>query len=141
MSTVKALRWCIDEEHWVCFYLNTLEFVASFVCLWVAIINSAIQAGDCVLSEIDSIFAKGWLYKSNAVDFDQASQMTIARKMLVITNTARIVLHAKWLKGELNTLSDYLSYYHKMPGVELIQIMRLFVPKQIEDDFEINPLC
>jgi hypothetical protein len=112
--------------------------VASFVCFWVDILNGTIKAGDCVLSETDSTSAKGWLYKINFGDFDQTSQMTITRKMAVIVNDAGVVLHAKWLKGKLNTVSYCLYRDHNIPGTDLIHMLRLLVLMQISEDFKIN---
>jgi hypothetical protein len=92
------------------------------------------------LCETDSTSAKGWLYKINVDDFDQASHITIARKMAVVINDAGVVLHAKCIKGKLNTVSDCLSRDHNMPDMKLIRMVCLFSPIQITEDFEINPL-
>ena len=54
---------CIGRAH-----INTLEFLASVISIWVDIINDNVCVNDCFLSQTDSTTAAGWLKKSNFPD-------------------------------------------------------------------------
>jgi hypothetical protein len=45
--------------------LNSLEFIACLITIWVDILNHEIDSEDCILSQTDSTTANGWLRKSN----------------------------------------------------------------------------
>jgi len=61
--------------------LNSLEFVTSFITIWVDTIESHIQPKPCLLSQTDSSSAAGWLRKSNFYPEDQNFQMMTARRL------------------------------------------------------------
>jgi hypothetical protein len=58
MATRKAWRWEIIQGHWVNFTLNSLEFIASFIDLLIGILDGTIQAGECVLREMDNMLTQ-----------------------------------------------------------------------------------
>jgi hypothetical protein len=49
---------CVWQAH-----INTLEFLASTISIWVDILNNNVSANDCFLSQTDSTTAAGWLKK------------------------------------------------------------------------------
>jgi hypothetical protein len=62
---------CIGRAH-----INTLEFVASVISIWIEIHNNFINPYDCILSQMESTTKAGWLRKSNfseSISTDESS--------------------------------------------------------------------
>jgi hypothetical protein len=64
----KAWRLKIPSDCIGCTHINTLEFIASIISIWIDIYNKDISQNDCILSQTDSTTAAGWLKKSNFSD-------------------------------------------------------------------------
>jgi hypothetical protein len=62
--------------------LNSLEFLACVITIWIDIIKNLITLEDCILSQTDSTSASGWLQKSNFAEAnDSIIQMVTSRKL------------------------------------------------------------
>jgi hypothetical protein len=48
-------------------YINSLEFIACAITVWVDMLAAVIQPEDCIFSETDNTSAAGWLKKSISV--------------------------------------------------------------------------
>jgi hypothetical protein len=133
LGTGDAWRWAILEEFWGGgFTLNSLEFLESFVTLWIDILQGTITAGDCVRSNTDSTTAQGWMYTSNFNDIDQAVQMSITCKIAEVANAAGIVLDPHWLPGKENIVYDCLSRDHNLTDTQIVTMLRLFFPHRLQ---------
>jgi hypothetical protein len=65
--------------------LNSLEFIAALVTIWMNYLHGDITSESCILSQTDSTSATGWLKKSNFTDANnQIVQLTTARKIAYI---------------------------------------------------------
>jgi hypothetical protein len=67
---------CIGRAH-----INTLEFMASVISIWIEIFNGLFLSHDCFLSQMDSTTAAGWLRKSNLSDSIPTDESTV---MLIV---------------------------------------------------------
>ncbi len=82
---------CIGRAH-----INTLEFLASVISIWIDIFYNNINVEDCLLSQTDSTTAAGWLKKSNFSDQITASEasirLIIARKLatMIMDSSTRL---------------------------------------------------
>lgn len=61
--------------------LNSLEFIACLISLWIDLIEGNIPCESCIFSQTDSSSATGWLQKSYFADTQNtAVQLTTARQ-------------------------------------------------------------
>jgi hypothetical protein len=90
--------------------LNSLEFIACMITIWVDILNNKIIQEDCILSQTDSTTANGWLRKSNFSESDdEVAQLTTARQLAKLVMNSRSCLYSQWFAGGENVVSDALS--------------------------------
>jgi hypothetical protein len=90
--------------------LNSLEFIACVITIWVDILNQEINPEDCILSQTDSTSANGWLRKSNFSDSDEeATQLTTARHLAKLIIDSQSCIYSQWFGGADNVVSDALS--------------------------------
>jgi hypothetical protein len=76
--------------------LNSLEFLACLITLWVDFLNNEINQEDCILSQTDSTTANGWLQKSNFSDAkNEAVQLTSARKLANLIIDSKSCLYSQ----------------------------------------------
>ena len=110
-ATGRAWRFAIPEEFlpFVEHENNTLEFLASFFCTWIAIVEGAAPPLSCFLSFADSMSALGWLHRANADDQTHPLLQLITRKFARVLMTAECCLYGQHIKGAFNSVSDALS--------------------------------
>jgi len=90
--------------------LNSLEFIACMITIWVDICSEEIKSEDCILSQTDSTYAFGWLRKSNFVnELNMQVQLTTARQLANLVIDHDCCLYSQWFAGEFNTVADCLS--------------------------------
>ncbi len=64
----------------------------------------------CLLSQMDSSSAAGWLRKSNfSDDTESIVQLTTARHLAMLIIDAHCCLYSQWFAGEENVVVDCLS--------------------------------
>ena len=79
--------------------LNSLEFLACVITIWIDIINDNISLEDCILSQSDSTSATGWLRKSNFSDSeDSIAQMITTRHLAALILNSKSCLYSQWFK-------------------------------------------
>lgn len=64
----KAWRLEIPEDCRLRTSLNSLEFLAAMISIWIEFLDSTIEEESCILSQTDSTSASGWIKKSNFAD-------------------------------------------------------------------------
>ena len=124
---------------------NLLEHLATIITTWVELLAGRLQRGDCKLSMGDSTTSVGWAKKSNfredGEDPIQATiRMEVARGNAWRLLEAGVKSYGQWFQGRLNKVSDALSRDNNRSDAELTNILRLFVPEQLPQHFEIVPL-
>ncbi len=121
--------------------LNSLEFIACMINIWVDIINDDVPAESCFLSQTDSSSAAGWLRKSNFADKTETMvQLTTARQLATLVINAKSCIYSQWFAGELNVVSDCLSRDFHLNDSELTNLIQSRIPNQTPFGFFLSPL-
>jgi hypothetical protein len=101
-----------------------LEFKACLITIWVDILNSKISQEDCILSQMDSATANGWLRKSNFSDpDDEVAQLMTARQLAKLVMNSQSCLYSQWFAGVDNVVSDALSHDFHLTDSSLTHII------------------
>jgi hypothetical protein len=75
----QALRLQLPVDCQLRTSINSLEFIAATISIWVDIIHGEINLETCILSQTDNTSAAGWLKKSNfSEEEDEVVQLTTA---------------------------------------------------------------
>lgn len=134
-----AWRWDIPLRlRWQA-TLNVLEYLVGYVTLWMEILVGNAPQDSCLLSQMDSTSAAGWLNKSS---FDNCDPLHLE----VVRATASLILdhhsclYSQWFKGKLNKVADSLSHDHHLSDLDLLTLLYSAVPKQVPKGFKICPL-
>jgi len=137
----QAWRWELPMDLRKRTSINSLEFLACLITIWVDASRSKIQAEDCILSQSDSTSAAGWLRKSNfADDTDEFVQLSIARKLASLMIDTRSCLYSQWFSGDENNISDSLSRDFHLNSSNLSVLLSSNFPIQAPFGLEILPL-
>jgi hypothetical protein len=119
--------------------LNSLEFLAAMISIWIENYNNNIPTESCILSQTDSTSAAGWLKKSNFCDLtDEVVQLYTARKLASIMIDSDSCLYSQWFKGEENIIADALSRDFHLPDAELTFLIVHSLPHQVPPGFKIT---
>jgi hypothetical protein len=87
--------------------LNSLEFLACMITIWINMLSNKISEESCLLSQTDSTSASGWLHKTNFADReDENVQLTTASQLANISIRTRSCLYSQCFKGDDNVVSD-----------------------------------
>jgi hypothetical protein len=137
----KAWRWELPMDLRLRTSINSLEFIACVITIWVDILSSDISPEDSIWSQPDSSSAAGWLRKSNfAEDFDEFIQLSTARKLASLLIGSESCLDSQWFSGDRNSISDSLSRDFHMESTHLSTLLVSHFPKQASFGLEIHPL-
>jgi hypothetical protein len=118
--------------------LNSLEFIACMITIWVNICSAEIKSEDCILN---STSAFSWLRKSNFVDeLSMQVQLTMARQLANLALDHDCCLYSQWFTGEFNTVADCLSRDFHSNDSSLTLLLKSCVPHQIPFGFSLYPL-
>jgi hypothetical protein len=121
--------------------LNSLEFIACLINIWIDILMDDIPPESCILSQTDSSTAAGWLRKSNFTDdVNSVVQLTTARQLATLTIKANSCLYSQWFAGELNVVSDCLSRDFHLNDLDLTNLINTCIPNQIPFGFFLSTL-
>jgi hypothetical protein len=90
--------------------LNSLEFIAALISIWIDVLNAVIIAESCILRQEDNTSATGVLKKSNFADSeDEIVQLTVAHQLASLIINAESCLFSQWFPGAQNEVSDACS--------------------------------
>jgi hypothetical protein len=121
--------------------LNSLEFIACMITIWVNFLNDNIDKESCILSQMDSSTAAGWLKKSNFTNReDENVQLTTARQLGQLLIDSRSCLYSQWFPGDENAISDSLSRDFNISTPDLTKLLVSSVPDQVPFGLKILPL-
>ena len=77
--------------------LNSLEFLAGMIRIWIDILSDDIDFESCILSQAYSTTASGWLRKSNFADVeDEIVQMTTAGHLAILVMKSKSCFYSQW---------------------------------------------
>jgi hypothetical protein len=121
--------------------INSLEFLACIINIWVDSFHNTLEPESCLLSQTDSTSASGWLRKSNFADReDEIIQLTAARKLAELLIQSESCLYSQWFPGDKNSISDSLSRDFHIPPSNLSVLLQSYYPDQAPFGLTILPL-
>jgi len=121
--------------------LNSLEFLACVITIWIDSLENRIHPEDCILSQCDSTSATGWLRKSNFADTeDSIIQLVTARQLASIVIESNACLYSQWFPGGENIIADSLSRDFHLSDDNLTNFLISHVSHQAPFGLKINPL-
>lgn len=92
----KAWRFELPVDCHLHTSLNSLEFIACVITIWIENLDQSIEEESCILRQTDSSSATGWLRKSNFSDTDdEIVQMTKAHHLAYIMLSCKSCLYSQ----------------------------------------------
>jgi hypothetical protein len=121
--------------------INSLEFIACVISIWVDLLRGSIQKEYCILSQTDNTTAAGWLKKSNfSEENDEFIQLTTARHLANLLIDSGSCIYSQWFSGESKSISDSLSRYFHIESDHLCCLLSNHFPLQVPFGLKIQPL-
>jgi len=137
----KAWRWEIPPDLRNRTSINSLEFIACVISIWIEVIHQHVHPEDCLLSQTDNTTAAGWLKKSNfAEEKDEFIQLHTARKLATLVMETASCIYSQWFPGESNSISDSLSRDFNIDPTLLCHILSVQFPSQVPFGLSLLPL-
>jgi hypothetical protein len=119
--------------------LNSLEFIAALISIWIDDYYKELPKEACILSQTDSTSASGWLKKSNfSGSSENQVQLSTARKLASIILTSETCLYSQWFPGDENVVADACSRDFHLSDIELTELIFSFAPHQIPNGFKMR---
>jgi hypothetical protein len=132
VMTGEAWRWETPIELRLRTSINSLEFMACIITIWVDVIKGDIHPEDCIYSQTDNMSAAGWLHKSNfAKEDDEHIQLATARKLASLLIDTKSCIYSQWFLGESNSMVDSLSRDFHVDSSHLRHILCTNFPLQV----------
>ena len=135
---------------------NFLEFLAMTVNIWLQLVELDDNTeSECILALGDNTSAIGWLWRTSKISEDSVYFKVvnmIANKLARIIIDSPHCLASQHFPGQLNTVSDYLSFEGETRGKKhplawdcppddvLTQRFHSYLPQLIPENFDIVPL-
>ena len=135
-----AWRWELPLELRLRATLNTLEFLSSYISVYMEFELGQAAPLEVLLAQTDSTSAAGWMRKSNFADSTQPLQLVIARELAMLVMDRGCGLVSQWFPGEQNVLSDSLSRDTDLTDHDLTHLFASSIPEQVPQGFNICPL-
>jgi len=139
LTASRGWRWEIPHELRLRATLNVLEYLASYITIWMEIHVWGAEKGSCFLSQVDSTSAAGWIRKSSFSDLDPL-HLELSRELATLLMDHDSCVYSQWFAGEENELTDSLSRDHHLSDSALLALLHSRIPEQIPKDFKICPL-
>jgi hypothetical protein len=119
--------------------LNSLEFLAAYMSIWMEIQVATAPHGSCFLHQTNSTSTTGWLQKSNFSD-DDPFQLILARSVAKLVMDHESCLYSQWFPGVENKITDLLSRDFHLSDADLLCLFTSRVPDQMPEGLVIFPL-
>jgi hypothetical protein len=119
---------------------NSLEFIASFLSVWIAIKNGYVTKETCFLALGDSSSAIGWLHKANVDETKNLPMHIAARKYAEILLQADCCLYSQHIRGIHNNVADALSHKVDLSNKALTSFICSNYISQVPNLLRISPL-
>lgn len=109
--------------------LNSLEFIACIIKIWINIIYDNIADESCVLSQIDNSSATGCFHTLNFCDKDDTFiQMKAAHHLANLIIGLNSCLYSQWFQSEFNVVAYCLSRDFYLDDITLTHLITSSVP-------------
>jgi hypothetical protein len=119
---------------------NCLEFLASVITIWQAILHERSNEEECFLSLGDNASAIGWLHKAS-IDPDKNSPLfSASRKFAHILLSSKTCIYSQHIPGSSNKIADALSRKFELTDENLVSFIHVLCPNQVPPSFRIYPV-
>ncbi len=119
---------------------NCLEFLASIITVWQAIINNHTGDEECFLSLSDNSSTVGWLHKANTDDTSNLPLFIASRKYAQILLSNHSCLYSQHIPGVSNGVADALSRRFDITDNDLTNFICSTYQNQVPASFQIYPV-
>jgi len=140
--TGRAWRFKIPEkfQQFVKNKNNCLEFVASIVTIWQAIIQGNTEKEDCFLSLGDNSSSVGWLHKASVDSSKNLPLFLASRKFADIMISNNVCIYSQHIPGVSNTIADALSRRFDLNDEDLTLLINSSYDLQVQNSYKLYPL-
>jgi len=141
LRTGKAWRYQLPKWMTSSCHINLLEFIASFVAIWLDILEDNNKTKyKRYMALTDNSSAVGWLYKSNFNPKTHPGHDVIARKMAEVLIDSESTVESQHIKGAHNVVADSLSRDHHITCTHLELILTSLYPSQAPQNLKISEI-
>jgi hypothetical protein len=137
-----AWRWAIPPKFSdvVANRNNCLEFLASVITVWQAIMHTRAKPEECFLSLGDNTSSVGWVHKANVDPTKNFPLFLLARKFAKIMLANNTCLYSQHIPGVSNTVADALSRRFDLDDDSLTSFILSSHAPQVPPFFKIYPV-
>jgi len=134
-----AWRWQIPPEfqNAVKNKNNCLEFIASIITIWQAILDNWFNQEECFLSLGDNSSSIGWLHKASIDPTKNSPLFLAARKFAKIILTNNVCIYSQHIPGVSNKIVDALSRRFDLNDEQLTSLINSSSYLQVHSSFRI----
>ena len=126
------MAWRIKLSPWMRrnMHINTIEFTAATIGLWLEIIMNEKTEYLRINCLTDNSSAVGWLFKANFNPDTKQKHDMIARRMATVLLKSESALYPQHIPGEENIVADSLSRDFHIPDKHLQLLLTSLFPRQ-----------
>ncbi len=137
-----AWRFSIPDEYRtvVSSLNNCLEFLASIITVWQAILHNNSMDEECFLSLGENTSSVGWLHRANMDDKTNLPLFIATRKYAKIILSSCSCLYSQHIPGSSNKVTDALSRRFDLSDSELTTLICSSYLHQVPISFRICPV-
>jgi len=134
-----AWRWQIPPEfqNAVKNKNNCLEFIASIITIWQAILDNWFNQEECFLSLGDNSSSIGWLHKASIDPTKNSPLFLAARKFAKIILTNNVCIYSQHIPGVSNKIANALSRRFDLNDEQLTSLINSSSYLQVHSSFRI----
>jgi hypothetical protein len=119
---------------------NCLEFLASIITIWQAILQGRSIQDECFLSLGDNSSSVGWLHKASVDPNRNLPLFLASRKFATILIDHKSCIYSQHIAGVSNKLADILSRRFDLDDTALTSLLNSFPTLQVRNSFRICPI-
>jgi len=116
-----------------------LEFIASIITVWQAILQNRPGTEECILSLGDNSSSVGWLHKASINPSKNLPLFLVARKFAQIMLDNHSCIYSQHIPGISNKIADALSCQFDLSDDELTRFVNLFPNSQVQNSNKLFP--
>jgi hypothetical protein len=119
---------------------NCLEFIASIITIWQAILYERSGKEECFLSLGDNTSSVGWLHKASVDPTKNLPLFLASRKFAKILLTNSVCIYSQHFPGISNTIADALSRRFDLDDESLTSLLNSSTDLQVKNSFTLYPI-
>jgi hypothetical protein len=119
---------------------NCLEFLASIITIWQAILQGRTTPEECFLSLGDNSSSVGWLHKASVDPSKNLPLFLASRKFAQIMLSSNSCIYSQHIPGVSNNIADALSRRFDLHDEELTQLINCSPNTQVQCSYKIYPV-